>query len=485
LINVDEGVPDPPVDARFAWQARVDPLGRRIHLATALLWCFLVAGPTSVVEWAGLPMLICWLIRLDKGVATLWPIVKQPLVWLVLGYYAWMALSLTWTPDVHQGLDEIATIRWLVLLPLLWPVLDRRDLLVIALAAGFIVANFGQLAQIVDNAAGLGWIDFHQKPGRNSGWLDPVPGAAMLIAVLGLHLPEALLGPNRHPALVHGAGHDDDSPPHAHRRTRLPGVLGCLITIPAIFVTGTRGAWITGSGLIAFSVAYAIGRVRPVRRLAVALLCIAVGAAAIGAGAWSLAGKQLAHRAEIGVAEVRRALTEHDYDSDTGARVLMWRAAGETFARQPLTGVGAGGFRTAMAAYVERHEVTKGGQRLHDHAHSAPLQLLATLGLPGLLLAGAVAGVAPWGGFRGPPEQRAGYGLGPAFAMAGLALAGTFDSIQVSTQTGAMLFTILVLCYPGRPRLESARKLEEEERGAGARGAAHVAEAATRDEETA
>src|SRR5690606_13725128 len=123
-------------------------------------------APTTIVEWAGLPMLICWLIRLDKGIATLWPIVKQPLLWAILAYYAWLAVSLLWSPDVKQGLDEIATIRWLVLLPLLWPVLDRRELLVIAIAAGFLVANAGQVVQIIDNAVGIEWIDFGRKPGR-------------------------------------------------------------------------------------------------------------------------------------------------------------------------------------------------------------------------------------------------------------------------------------------------------------------------------
>jgi O-Antigen ligase len=78
------------------------------------------------------------------------------------------------------------------------------------------------------------------------------------------------------------------------------------------------------------------------------------------------------------------------FTGDIGSyRPDYWRVALETGVDHPLLGVGAGGFG---AAYLSDRRTTKAPQ----HAHSAPLEALAELGVPGLVLmlvsVGALAG---------------------------------------------------------------------------------------------
>ena len=69
-------------------------------------------------------------------------------------------------------------------------------------------------------------------------------------------------------------------------------------------------------------------------------------------------------------------------------RYEYWRVGLEAFAREPLTGIGAGGFRVEWLRERRIREAVR-------DTHSLPVEMAAELGLPGLLsLAALVAGVA-------------------------------------------------------------------------------------------
>ncbi|HYI18238.1 MAG TPA: O-antigen ligase family protein [Solirubrobacteraceae bacterium] len=97
-------------------------------------------------------------------------------------------------------------------------------------------------------------------------------------------------------------------------------------------------------------------------------------------------------------ADARRLTTATSY------RYEYWRVALRTFGREPLTGLGAGGFRVA---WLKERPVAE----LVRDAHSIELEMVAELGLPGLLafllLAGGV-GAAARTALRREPEVAAG-----------------------------------------------------------------------------
>lgn len=418
--------------AAFDRQHERDEIGTRVHLALAMFFLFFVGGPTSYTELAGLPVFVYSLIRLNNTWRTMIHCLGQPVVILLGLWAAWQATSLAWSPDPGQGLGEIGSMRWIWVLPALWPVIDRRRFLIAALAGGFIAGNIAQALHVFGREAGIDWLVWPRFADRNSGWWDPVVGGSVLVGALGLHLPAALGG---------------------RGRTRWLGLIGAAITLAGILATGTRGAWLAAGMLLVITVAVGAARVRPRRNL---LVPGAVGAGVVLIAvliAWLTLGESIAERYRTGRSEIARAIQDGDYSTDTGARINMWIWGGRAWARHPIVGVGAGGYRAWTLKQMQAGGVETTTNPIHDHAHSAPIQIAATTGLVGLTITGLILLVAVRGGLTGAPASDA-YALGPGVAIVGLALAGLFDSIHLNAQTGALMATLLALCLYARPTLQ-------------------------------
>jgi O-antigen ligase len=167
-----------------------------------------------------------------------------------------------------------------------------------------------------------------------------------------------------------------------------------------------------------------------------------------------------------GYSEVRAALTEANYASDTGARILMAKWAAAAFVEKPLLGHGAGSFRTIAERQIAA-DPRAAGVRAHTQAHNTLLHVAATLGIVGVGLLGWIAYAGLMGGFRGgrfqqraidEPNVRAAqsdwtqigraYDLGPACALLGMVLVSAFDTVLVNTQQAAFVLTLAALCVP-------------------------------------
>jgi O-antigen ligase len=382
------------------------------------------------------------------------PLVWDPLIRVFVLFIAWLGLSALWT---HGGsrhwLDDGQSLRFALLLPALYPVLDRRGLLLAALTLGLLCGQGSQLVHLFSQWAGH--TVFDRDPHRISGWWDPVIAGSLLCACLGL-----LLGRVR----------PDASLP----RRWLPAILTTLL---AIAITGTRGGWIAAVLLIIVAAALMLrstSRRRAVLVLAAVTTLLAIAAAAV------LAAPPIRARFDRAVSEVRSALTTNDYTTDTGLRIAMAHWAVIEFTSHPLRGVGAGGYRpfaaarctvpppTRDAAKPDAEPPRKPKRRSpaieparpidpdtklplpHAHAHSWFLHTLATLGLPGLVLLLTALAIA-----LRPLWSRAA-ALDPtariaAFGLLGLTLAGLFDTIHVNQQTAYMLFVLLALSITMRP----------------------------------
>lgn len=420
------------VSHAFDHQRRIDPFGHKVHTAFAMLACFSVGLPTSAVELGTIPLLAAFAIRAHRHWRT-WPrLFLQP---LMLTIVAWTLLGLTsrlWTEgSPHAWITEFGAARFAIVLLCLWPVADRRPLLLAALAAGLALGQLSQLSHALGTTLHWPLPTWNRLPGRNSGWWDPVIAGSLLTAALGLHLPAALWGKKVWRAL---------------------GIAGCTITLPGILATGTRGAWLASGALIALALLAALLRVKPRRRMlraAGALLAVLAVGATIS---WLTIGGQLAARYHAGRQEITAAIEHKQFQSDTGARILMAWWACEALAEHPISGVGLGGFEAWSRAHVLEQGIDPATRNYHAHAHNAILQAGATLGVPGLLLALTLVALALTGAaHRQPGDGPPGDAEGPLFALLGLLLVSPFDSIQVNSQTCALLTVLLLFAMQTRP----------------------------------
>lgn len=404
---------------------RTDLRGQRLHLLFGMVSCALLAAPTSLVEFAIIPVGIFWIIRWPW----MWPAARwsftTPVFLAALAFAAWQAVSLSWSGNPRIGIEEFGAARFAWGLVMLYPVLNRGRGFVLALALGFLMGNLSQVLHAAGRHWHIDWLTWPRRPDRNSGWWDPAVGGTLLVAALGLHLPAAFMGTGR--------------------ARRIAGVMA-VITLIAIFATGTRGAWIGGLALTGLTALVAIARIRP-RRRAGLTLASAAGLVLIAAGsAWFSAGGTIRSRFEAGRAEVRSALVDGNYNSDTGARLAMAGWAWRLFIEHPVRGVGVGGYRPAVEDLLRRQGVDPASRALHDHAHNALLHALATTGLVGAGLFIVMLAAGLHGLIRTALREGIGtYTAGPLFAMTGLILMTPFDTFQVNSQTAALMWLFLGL----------------------------------------
>ncbi len=420
------------VDEVFERQRAVDPFGHRVQAWLGALACLCLGGPTSAAELGAVPLLAAFVIRIHRHWRTWGQFFFQPLFLVVLGWMSLGMASRIWTiGDGWAWREELGVARFVVVATALWTVSDRRAVLLGALAAGLMLGQVSQLTHALAGAMGLESLTWNRLPGRNSGWWDPVVGGSLLVAALGIHLPAALFG---------------------RGGWRIVGFAGCGVTLPGIVATGTRGAWIAAAGLVLIALGVGAWRVRP-RRLLVRPALVLLALCVVGGGvAWAGMGDQIRARAAAGYAEVAGAIERRDFRSDTGARILLAWWAIEALGEHPFGGVGLGGFEPWTRGHVEAQGIDPATRRFHAHAHNAILHAGATLGVPGLVLAGAFAVLAIRGAARrlpgdGPP----GYADGPCFALVGLLLVSAFDSVQVNSHTAALLAVLLVFAVQQRP----------------------------------
>lgn len=404
---------------------RTDLRGQRLHLILGMLSCLLLAAPTSIVEFAAIPVGVFWIIRWPW----MWRVARwsfvTPVFLAALAFTGWQALSLAWSGDRSVGVEEFGTARFAWGLVMLYPVLNRSRGFVLALAVGFLAGNLSQVLHAAGRQWHIDWLTWPRLPHRNSGWWDPAVGGTLLIAALGLHLPVALMG---------------------RGVARRFAAAATVITLIAILATGTRGAWIGAAALTGLTGLVAVARIRPRRRAGLLLLSAAALVAVAAGLAWIAAGESIRARFDAGQREIRAALVEGNYNTDTGARLAMAGWAWRLTLEHPVRGVGVGAYRPAVEELLRRDGADPAARAIHDHAHNAFLHTAATTGLVGLGLFTLMLALGLAGLLRTAQHVGLGtYAASPLFALTGLILMAPFDSFQVNSQTAALMWLFLGL----------------------------------------
>ena len=413
---------------------RWDSIGDRVHLVFACLGLVCLFGPVTLTEVAFGPLVVFFVIRVFNTLPVWIHGFGQPAVLMAIAIAGWMMITLSWSADRALGWEEISQLRWFVLVGLIFPVIEKRMVLIGAMCLGIALAQLGQIADAFDGF-GIGWLGelVANQPNRISGWWQPVVGGSILVAAVGMHLPTAICG----------AG-----------RTRLVGLAGAMIAGVGLIATNSRGAWIAGVLMIAAVSVFAL-RTKRVGFKRTGLV--------IGVGVMVIASAGLLMRDRIGdrIDETRaelREIGEGKLDSMTGVRVMMGQRAIDAGLAHPVGGVGAGGFESW--ANIEGEE-----NRAHAHAHNSVLQIWSTLGTVGIVLWAGLLVIMLHGAWRIWDAQKEGmYGLAPMFAIIGLGLGSITDSVQLSTQTAAMLGALAALSPAYRPGLLGHARWQTDER---------------------
>lgn len=400
---------------RWLWHA---------HIVVGVVWMVTACGPTSVVELGGAPLALLTLVRAAWVWRALVLAISHPAFVALAVWTGWRAVSLAWSPDPGQGLDQLGALRFAWSLPLLAPLAPVVGVLGVALAVGFAAGNASQLSHAL-SGAGVAWLpSWDRLAGRNSGWWDPVVGGTLLAGALGLHVAAAL---------------------RARGAVRGVALAAAAITGLAILATGTRGAWLAGGGVGAVAVAIALRRAvargRGGRGIAIgAGLAAAVLATGLAAGLW----RPVADRALEARRELSAVVQEGDFGSFTGARLLMMWWSVQAFTERPVLGTGEGGYRSWVGQNLEERGIDPADRHVGAHPHTTYLQPLSATGaVGGALFAWALAATAgaalrAWGHGRA-------YAAGAAGGLVGLFCAGLFDPVHVNAQTAAMWMVLLAL----------------------------------------
>ncbi|MGP1273081.1 MAG: O-antigen ligase family protein [Phycisphaerales bacterium] len=414
--------PSSAVDEARAALARAHPAWDRAHTLAALAFAVGLALPVTPLELAGVPLMAVAFLRLRQTAPLYGGLVRHPVMLLMLLFAGWCLLAIAWSPDPAHGFDEVGSVRWLWVPVALWPVLDRRRALLVAIGAGMLLLHASQVTQALALRFGWDGLDFDRYPDRISGWTAPVVAGSILTGVLGLHAGPAVLA-----------------------RGRVAWIARAMVVITGVGVvaTGTRGAWIASAGVLALAGVTALAvRGRSFgRRSALAGLALAC---VVGAAGWLIAGDEVRSRVVEARQELRGAIEGGDYSTSTGGRLIMWVWAGEAARTHPIVGVGTGGYQRWVEARQMERGIDPATQRVLAHAHGSFIHILATQGVVGLGLFVA-ASIVTIRHARPAGDAWASHEAGLPLAVAGVLLAGVFDSVHINAQSSALLATLAAL----------------------------------------
>lgn len=412
------------------------------------------------VEVAGAILGAVTLARLPFIWPLFWRGAIQPLAICGAIWTLWLLCTVLWTPDIRQGVQEVGASRWLYACLMFPAILNRRDLLIRMLKIGLALGVVVQILEAAAHGTGAPWMSWAirahpAEPGgdvtRFSGWwFQPALGGTMLVGALGLHLPGAVFG--------RGAA-------------RWYALAGCLLTATGLMLTGTRGAWLTAGALTSIVLIIKIacfasdaGWTR--RRVVSAFALVAAGAIALLAGAW-FGSSTIRDRTTTGIREVSTALTQGNYHSDMGYRLLMAKWAVQAWRENPIAGIGAGGYRNWVTEHLEDSGENPEAFRRLPQAHNTLLHSLSTTGIIGAVLmlltvAAGILGLAPTAPAAGTRASRlagvfAQPAAAPLCAFVGLLFASAFETLYVNATTAAFATVLMALGIPMWRTLEAAR----------------------------
>ncbi|MDG2095389.1 MAG: O-antigen ligase family protein [Phycisphaerales bacterium] len=419
-----------------------DPFGHPIHLALAMAYAFVL--PLDMVppakDFILVGLLIFTLLRLPKIFRCYGPIWRDPLTWWIIAWPIWLTISLSWTPLIEFGAEEIRAWRMVLIPSLLWPVMIHYRIIIGAFLAGCLTIVLYQLGQLV-SIYGLG-LDIH---GRADAGMHPILAGSLLSAATVWFLS----------GIYHWNG-----------KRSAAAAAGVLITIIGLVLTGSRGPWIALS-ISGTLLTLGVILLWPPSRKCIGIFSGLGALALVGIimlDVFALSGRftdPVLHRVDAALSEYQDAPGENAsmtssewYRSSVGYRLLAWEAARSVFEQHPIIGSGAGGISAYLdeAWWLNEPEKEVAGVKIqiqHLNPHSMYLQVLASTGIIGLalILVPMILSFIRLVRRIGEPVY-----CGAGFVLVSWAVGSIFDSYQmVGTQVG-LLMLVYAASLAARPK---------------------------------
>ncbi len=405
-----------------------DPVGDRIHMALAMLACAVVASGTVPVEIAFDALAVCLLCRLVKIWREVGTFFQHKLATALVLWVVIMAVSVLWSPDSSQGLQELLRARFALVPLLLYPVIDRASRLIAMILIGVLLLHAAQFAQVIGVSAE--WLNSERYDvSRFAGLNHPVVSANLIVCAMALHMSAVFAG---------------------RSRVRLVGTAGLLLALVGLILTGSRGPWLAAAIVLPMQVLVIVWRSPAMRRMGLAVAAVVIVVGLIGS-IW-LAGP-ISRRVHDAASDLRQVMETGDYRSHTGARVLMFRMAVEMFADRPIVGYGGGSYKIVASAKAEQllGDSGRGGAGcIHGHAHNMWAHEAATRGMLGLSVTAAlfVFGIAAAVRLRRIAHHP--WRLGLPWALVAMGVCAIFDHPLITQNNCYMTMLLLACCFmPG------------------------------------
>jgi len=416
-----------------------DPIGNRVHHVLAITICVMLPLSTAASAIASALVAGYAILRLPNTWRCYSPLLRIPVIWALALFAAWCALSILWSSDAPQGLDELAAARLFAAPLVLWPVIDRAHWFIGALLAGVAMQNVVQLMQglgVADASILSG--DLHGASGRLGGWLHPIQTGAWCAAALCWHVSAALT-----------------ARPTWLKALSLAGALAAGL---GLLATGSRGPWLAAAVAVPLCLLVIAAR-RPAARRGAAVLA---GAGIIAVVLTAMfAGGMLRERVQGAHDEFEAAREEQVYWSSTGLRLALWSWSIDIWQKSPIVGEGAGSFRTELQAQPGYQDALKRFEQAQQegdtppsdylnraHAHSTYLHVLAGTGLVGVAILVALLVLAARRAWLDPPTHP--YVDGTIAVLAVWIVGAQFDCYHLNGHLIGMLAMAITFTLPHR-----------------------------------
>jgi putative inorganic carbon (HCO3(-)) transporter len=364
-----------------------------------------------------------------------------PLLWPLIVFVGWAALSLLWAPSFEYAIPEV--IKWAEVIVLMLIVVEAGQKRMGWVIAGVLVSGAFQAALGVWQARlrGIGPETFElaehvyraygsfEQPNPYAGYIGliwPLVAGLLITQVSSLKSKVSNL--------------------KFQCVTRALLLAACaLLLVSALVFSWSRGAWLGALAAVAV-IAAPLPRRTWLGVSAMALaIAILLSANAIGLLPGAIRARLTDFTQQAQVYDVR-GVGINDANYAVLERLAHWQAAGEMIRYHPWTGVGFSNYEPVYSQYALMNWPTALG-----HAHNYYLNVAAELGVPGLvfyvLLWGAIFWQTARALRRGAGWER-GLALGLLGAWTHLSVHHLFDNLYVNNThllIGALLGVLTIL----------------------------------------
>ena len=365
-----------------------------------------------------------------------------PLLWPLIIFVGWAAVSLLWAPSFEYALPEV--IKWVEVIVLMLVVVEASQRRVGWVIAGVLASGLFQAALGIwqFGLRGIGPETFQigerlyraygsfEQPNPYAGYIGliwPV-AAGLLIGRISILWPQII----RRRGVSHLA----------------PCILllsACAVLVLALVFSWSRGAWMGALAAAALMAAALPRRTWLGIGVVVAAVAILLGANATGLLPGAIRARLTDFTAQVQMVDVRGAGI-NDANYAVLERLAHWQAAGEMIRYHPWTGVGFSNYEPAYPQYALMNWPIALG-----HAHNYYLNVAAELGVPGFLAYLLLWGAIFWQTARAL-RQRSGWKRGLALGLLGawmhLSVHHLFDNLYVNNThllIGVLLGVLAVL----------------------------------------